>query len=153
MSFFSSFFSNYARAFNTDLWWKYYNKSRKSNGLIHELFVVKYMRIASKNGGYVGRETVIQSKPNLPHGFHGIHISRKATIGQNVTIFQNVTIGTSKNEAPIIGDNVLIGANSVIIGNITIGNNAKIGAGAIVVSSIPDGATAVSPKANIIGNQ
>lgn len=108
------------------------------------------MREASNDGGYVGRETQFKSKPNLPHGFHGVHISRNAIVGENVTIFQNVTIGADDGGAAIVEDNVFIGAGAIIIGHVRIGTGAKIGAGAIVVDSVPNGATAVSPKARII---
>lgn len=109
-----------------------------------------YMRMASKNGGYIGRETVLKSMPNLPHGFNGVHISRFSQIGENCTIYQNVTIGQGKDGAPKIGDNCIIGANAVLIGSIVIGNNVKIGAGAIVVDDIPDNATVICQKAKII---
>lgn len=108
------------------------------------------MRMAAKNGGYIGRETVLKSMPNMPHGFNGVHISRFSIIGKNCSIYQNVTIGQGTGGAPIIGDNCFIGANSVIIGKITVGNNVKVGAGAIVVDSIPDNAVVVAPKARII---
>ena len=38
--------------------------------------------------------------------------------------------------SPIIGNNVTIYANSVIVGGITIGDNATIGAGSIVVKDV-----------------
>lgn len=144
-------FSNLARDFNDDKWWKCYKKAHHSkNTLIRLYYTYRYMKMASKCGGYIGRETIIKSKPSLPHGFHGIHISRRAVIGKNVTIFQNVTIGNKNAEGAIIGDNVFIGANAVVIGKINIGNNVKIGAGAIIVEDIPDNCTAVAPKARII---
>lgn len=57
-----------------------------------------------------------------------------------------VTIGVDElknNKAPVIGNNVFIGAGAKIIGNITVGNNVVIGAGAIVTKSVPDGKNAV----------
>lgn len=57
-----------------------------------------------------------------------------------------VTIGVDElknNKAPVIGNNVFIGAGAKIIGNITVGNNVVIGAGAIVTKSVPDGKTVV----------
>ena len=108
------------------------------------------MRMASKNGGYIGRETVLKSMPNMPHGFNGVHISRFSQIGCNCTIFQNVTIGQGKGGAPIVGDNCVIGASAVLIGPIVIGNNTKIGAGAIVVDNVPDNSTVVCQKAKIL---
>lgn len=40
------------------------------------------LRIAHKHGGYIGRNATFQSKPVLPHGLHGIYISRYAKIGK-----------------------------------------------------------------------
>ena len=39
---------------------------------------------------------------------------------------------------PTIGDNVFIGTNSCILGNVKIGNNVVIAAGAVVVHDVPD---------------
>lgn len=80
---------------------------------------------------------------HLPHGFNGIHIARDAVIGRGCTIFQNVTIGNAKGYAPRLGDNVVIGANAVLIGNIEIGDDVTIGAGAVVVKSVPAGCVVV----------
>lgn len=103
------------------------------------------MRYASKDGGYCGRTTVIKGKPIMPHGFHGIHMSREAVFGRNVTIFQNVTITNVT-----VGDNCFIGANTVLVGPITIGNNVKIGAGTVVVEDVPDNCTVVGMKSRQI---
>ena len=54
---------------------------------------------------------------------------------------------------PTIGDNVSIGANVNIIGNITIGNNVEIGAGSVVVNDIPDNCVVVGNPARIIRNK
>lgn len=72
-------------------------------------------------------------------------------IGKNCVIFQNVTFGNTwsgkaaqKNVGYyIVGDNVLIGAGAVILGNIRIGNNVQIGANAIVTHDVPDNCVAV----------
>lgn len=49
----------------------------------------------------------------------------------------------------MIGNNVELGANVVIIGDITIGNNVTIGAGSVVLDSIPDNALVVGEKARV----
>ena len=78
---------------------------------------------------------------DFPHPV-GIVINQGAKIGKNCKIFQNVTIGMgkyfekSKSNTPVIGNNVTIFANSVIIGGVTIGDNAVIGAGSVVLKDV-----------------
>lgn len=146
-------FSNIARDFNDDKWWKCYTKAHSAKSrFMNFYYTFRYMKMASKCGGYIGRETIIKGKPSLPHGFHGVHISRRAVIGKDATILQNVTIGNKDAEGATIGNGCFIGANSVVIGKVTIGNNVKIGTGAIIVEDIPDNCTAVGHKARIIQN-
>lgn len=120
----------------------------RGGGILKQYYTFRYMRSASKVGGYFGRTAIIKGKPTMPHGFHGVHISRNAVIGENATIFQNVTITTNVT----VGDNCFIGANAVLVGPITIGNNVKIGAGAVVVENVPDNCTVVGLKSRIIYN-
>ncbi|PLX18680.1 MAG: serine acetyltransferase [Candidatus Muiribacterium halophilum] len=77
----------------------------------------------------------------LPHP-GGIVIGGTSVIGDNVTIMQNVTLGTrrinsSKNRHPVIKNDVFIGANAVLLGNIKVGKGAVIGAGTIVLKDVP----------------
>jgi serine O-acetyltransferase len=64
----------------------------------------------------------------------GIVIGGSVVVGENLTIHQGVTIGekfrttSSFSESPVLGDNINIGANSVIAGGIELGNNLTIGA-------------------------
>lgn len=51
---------------------------------------------------------------------------------------------------PTIGNNVTLGANVVIIGDIHIGNNVIIGAGSVVCKDIPDNSIAAGNPAQII---
>lgn len=110
------------------------------------------MRMAAKNGGYVGKEVTILGKPDFKHDFHGVHINRKTVIGRNVQICPNVILGsrTPGGDGPTICDDVYIGANAVIVGKIRVGKGAKIGAGAIVIDDVPDGATVVSLKGLVL---
>lgn len=85
----------------------------------------------------------------------GIVISGDAVIGRNCTIFHEVTIGINEiksAEAPIIGDNVFIGAGAKIIGKVQVGSNSRIGANAVITKDVPEGATVVGVN-KIINNK
>lgn len=90
----------------------------------------------------------------MDHGT-GVVVGETATIGDGCSILHGVTLGATGKEKgdrhPKIGKHVLIGAGSSILGNIRIGDGAKIGSGAVVLRSIPAGATAVGAPAKIIG--
>ena len=115
-----------------------------------------YEKALRRAGADIPLETEIGPNITFPHGFFGIFISCGAKIGANCTIFQQVTIGSNtlpntKNPgAPVIGDNVYIGAGAKIIGGVTIGNNVRIGANCVVTHDIPDNATVVLPAPRVI---
>ncbi|WP_421759686.1 serine O-acetyltransferase [Devosia sp.] len=85
----------------------------------------------------------------------GFVVGETAVIGDNVSILQGVTLGgTGKSEEdrhPKIGNGVLIGAHSVVLGNIKIGDCARIGAGSVVVKEVPPRVTVAGVPAKIIG--
>lgn len=77
-------------------------------------------------------------------------------VGNYVTVRQNTTIGnkgieTDEDSRPSIGNNVDIGANCIIFGDIRIGDNAIIGAGSLINKDVPDNAIAVGNPFRIIG--
>lgn len=77
-----------------------------------------------------------------------IHVSH---MGPNCSIIAAVTIGMRNKWAfPMIGEGVFIGAGARVLGEIIIGDHAKIGANAVVVTDIPDYATAVGVPARVI---
>ena len=106
----------FARGFDETLFWKFYSFAQRHKGILKSIGTLLYMRIATRQAGYIGRGTILKGCPHLPHGFHGVHLSMDAIIGYNVTIYQNVTIGRAHDKAPIVGDNCIIGCNSVILG-------------------------------------
>jgi len=83
----------------------------------------------------------------------GIVISGFARIGRNCVVRNGVTIGLARVDdpaAPVLGDNVDIGAGAKLLGRISIGDNVRIGANAVVLTDIPAGSIAVGVPARVI---
>lgn len=69
----------------------------------------------------------------------GIYIGKKSVITTGVVILtHNYVMGNGTFVNTKIGNNVFIGANSIILPGITIGNNIIIGAGSIVTKDVED---------------
>ncbi len=141
----------YSKGDNLRGYWSLFRlREQAKNKLIKDLLIFFCNRSAHRHGGYIGNGAKIAGLPSLPHGLHGIYISRYASIGLNCWIYQNVTIGEVDCNAPRIGDNCLIGAGATVVGDIQIGHHVKIGAGAVVSFDVPDYCTVVSQPPRII---
>ncbi|MDY0316155.1 MAG: serine O-acetyltransferase EpsC [Acholeplasmataceae bacterium] len=85
----------------------------------------------------------------IDHGA-GVVIGQTAVIGKNVVLFHGVTLGSSSVQSqgkrhPTLEDNVVVYANSTIIGDITIGKNSVVGASSVVKQDI-------GPNSVVVGN-
>lgn len=122
--------------------------------LAHFFYLHKFYFLARFLSERGRRRTGIEIHPGatigknffIDHGC-GVVIGETTVIGNNVMLFHNVTLGgtgiTKTKRHPTIEDNVIIGAGSLILGNITIGKNSKIGAGAIILKDVPKNSTIV----------
>ncbi len=83
-----------------------------------------------------------------------IVIHDHAVIGDDCIVRQGVTIGAARlgpdHKPPVIGNRVSVGAGAVIIGSVTIGDDVMIGPNAMVMSTVPDGATVTAMPARVI---
>jgi serine O-acetyltransferase len=69
-------------------------------------------------------------------------------VGSNVTIFQGVTLGARQIDMsydlslrPVLGDFVTIGAGAKVLGGISLGDNVKVGANSVLLRSVSANAT------------
>ena len=137
----------------------------KANRLYHKggkLSMLVAMLINNKNIKKYNCE--IYPQATIGDGFYiphcvGIVVGSTTVLGKNCTLYPNVVFGariSPSGEAPkgrrhaLVGDNCIFGANSSIIGDITIGNNVTVGAGAVVTKNVPDNAIVVGVN-KIIG--
>ena len=82
----------------------------------------------------------------------GIVVSGYARFGNNCRIRNGVVVGLQRVDdpcAPVIGNNVDIGAGAKVLGRIRIGNNVAIGANAVVITDVPDDCIATGVPARI----
>ena len=87
------------------------------------------------------------------HPSLGLVIHDKTIAGKNLCLIGGNCIGERKvleRGDLVLGDNVSVGANAVILGPVKIGNNVNIGAGAVVIHDTPDNVTVVGVPAHCI---
>ena len=85
--------------------------------------------------------------------FGHIVVNPSAVIGENFNISQGCLIGNAQGKKagfPVIGNNVCMNANSVIIGNAHIGNDVLIAPGAFVNFDVPDNSIVIGNPGKII---
>jgi len=89
----------------------------------------------------------------IDHG-SGVVIGETTEIGDNVLLYQGVTLGGTGNETgkrhPTLGNHVVVGTGAKVLGNIRIGDNVKIGAGSVVVHPVPDNSTVVGVPGRVV---
>ena len=121
-------------------------------------FVPRYISDIARNltgieihpGAEIGREIFID------HGA-GVVVGETAKIGNNVTLYAGVVFGgvslEQKKRHPTVGDNVVIGTGAKLLGPIKIGDNVRIGANSVVVNDIPSNSVVVGVPGKIISRE
>lgn len=120
--------------------------ARKSFSLVYRL-LYKFVQIIT--GIELPCEAVVGRNFVIDH-FGGIVISGYARFGDNCRIRDGVVVGLRRVEeacAPSIGNNVDIGSGAKLLGPIRIGDNVVIGANAVVLCDVPDNSVAVGVPA------
>jgi serine O-acetyltransferase len=98
-------------------------------------------------GATIGRRFFID------HGM-GVVIGETSEIGDDVLLYQGVVLGGTTHEKkkrhPTLGNNVVVGAGAILLGDILIGDEARVGAGSVVVTSLEPRMTAVGVPARVV---
>jgi serine O-acetyltransferase len=126
-------------AFRYTFFFRLSSNSKGIKKIIYHRLILR--RMSFKYGYQIEPDTIIGQGLYLGH--HGtIIINPRAILGDNINIAPGVVIGKTnrgkKMGVPLIGNNVWIGANSTIVGGITIGNNVLIAPNCHVDNDVED---------------
>jgi serine O-acetyltransferase len=98
------------------------------------------------NGCVIGRGVDFEEGFVLMHPV-GVVINGGVAGGRNVVLESGVVLGAARNgfpvEVPELGSDIFIGSGAKVIGKVVIGDNVTIGANAVVVDDVPDGSVVV----------
>ena len=129
--------------------------------IAHSLYLFKWYTIARLISHFSRGVTGIEIHPGakigrrlfIDHGM-GVVIGETTEIGDDCLIYKGVVLGGTtlekKKRHPTLGNRVIIGSNSTVLGAIAIGDGARIGSGSVVVKPVPSGATVVGVPARIV---
>ncbi|WP_268035271.1 serine O-acetyltransferase [Algoriphagus sp. PAP.12] len=140
------------KGFKFIFFFRYSSKFKRTTPLGFILYFF-YKRYSVKYGFQIPTSVVVGPGLSLPH-FGGIVINSKAKIGSNCNILQGVTIGNVKNGkkkgTPVIGNNVFLGPNAVIVGGISVGNNVLVSGNSFITENVPDNSLVFGNPARIL---
>jgi serine O-acetyltransferase len=131
--------------------WRYTIKSALIRKPFSLLYKILYKFIQVITGIELPCEVTVGKNFRIDH-FGGIVISGFASFGDNCVIRDGVTVGLRRVDDPVapqIGNNVDIGTGAKVLGGITIGDDVVIGANAVVLEDVPPNSIAVGVPARI----
>jgi len=135
--------------------WGYRMKIPVVRHLVLFVYLFLKMPIVLGFGIYIPVRAKI-GKGFIIHNMNGIFIST-GVIGENCTVQQGVTIGAirpnrwaGKPRPPVLGNNVYIGAGAKVLGDVKVGDNSVVGANSVVMTDIPENVTVMGIPARIV---
>lgn len=127
--------------------------AQRASNILTRLFWSGMLRIMMYHSGIqIPRQTSIGA--GLKFGHWGtIVVNNEAILGKNAMLSPGCLIGNSqgkKKGTPVIGDNLVMQTNSIIVGKVNIGNNVLIAPGAFVNFDVPDNSIVIGNPGKII---
>ncbi|WP_439520238.1 serine O-acetyltransferase [Hydrogenophaga sp.] len=132
--------------------WRYTLKPVLLRKFFSLIYRVLYKIVQMVTGIEVPCEVKIGRNFVIDH-FGGIVVSGYTQFGDNCRIRTGVVVGLARVEdpcAPVIGNNVDIGAGAKVLGRIVIGDNVNIGANSVVTTDVPSNSIAVGVPARVM---
>ncbi len=118
-----------------------FRRCQLSRGITRKFFWLLYKLAARSRGLEISVSCDIGPGLYIGHAF-AITINPEVVIGKNCNLAKGVTIGQEnrgkRQGTPVIGDEVWIGTNAVVVGKITIGNDVLIAPNSFVNCDVPD---------------
>lgn len=121
-------------------------------------YVPRYLSEISRQltGIEIHPGAVIGNEFFIDHG-GSVVIGETSIIGNNVTIYQGVVLGGVSIEPvkrhPTLGDNVVVGTGAKLLGPIVIGDNVRIGANSVVVEDVPSNSVVVGIPGKVVSRK
>lgn len=120
-------------------WRKFSYYKKKKNGFLSGYYKFILVMFSYRFGFQFNYNAEIGS--GLYIGHFGRVILGAVKIGKNFNVATGVTIGEVNGKCPVIGDNVWVGTNAVIVGDIVIGDNVLISPNTFLYESVPSNST------------
>lgn len=132
---------------------EYYTNVRTHFGggyLMRIYYTIKWKRLSNKYGIYIHPNTVGKGL-YIPHFNGGIQLNC-ISMGDFCSVSSGVVVGNkgSQDNRAIIGNNVELTIGCKVIGKVVLGNNVIVAPNSVVIKNIPDNAVVSGVPAKII---
>lgn len=122
--------------------------------VLDRTYLATHRYVRNHHGIELPRRTRVGKAVTFAHQ-GGIVIHQHAVIGDRCLIHQNVTIGNAgrgvtRDQGPVIGNDVELGVGAVILGHVKVGDGARIGANVVVYIDVPPNATLVANSPRVL---
>lgn len=122
--------------------------------VLDRTYLAAHRYVRNHHGIELPRRTSVGKAVTLAHQ-GGIVIHQHAVIGDRCLIHQNVTIGNAgrgvtRDQGPVIGNDVELGVGAVVLGHVKVGDGARIGANVVVYIDVPPNTTLVANSPRLL---